>query len=46
MKFISTRHQASTLPFSETLLHGIAPDGGLYVPDSIPVFDVSRIKRI
>lgn len=45
MKFISTRHQASSLPFSETLLHGIAPDGGLYVPDSIPVFDLHRLKR-
>lgn len=46
MKFISTRHQASSLPFSETLLHGIAPDGGLYVPESIPIFDLSHIKRI
>lgn len=46
MRFISTRHQANSLSFSETLVHGIAPDGGLYVPESIPVLDLSRIGRI
>jgi threonine synthase len=36
MRYISTRGQAPVLPFEETLLAGLARDGGLYVPDSLP----------
>lgn len=32
----STRNKAITATASEAILKGIAPDGGLYVPDSIP----------
>ena len=36
MRFASTRNAAHHAGFSEALLRGIAPDGGLYVPQSWP----------
>ena len=38
MKFISTRGKAPALGFSEALQAGLAPDGGLYVPEVFPKF--------
>jgi threonine synthase len=38
MKYISTRGQSPALSFSEILLGGLAPDGGLYMPESYPQF--------
>ena len=38
MKYISTRGQSPALQFSEILLGGLAPDGGLYLPESYPQF--------
>jgi threonine synthase len=36
MRFTSTRDAALDAGFSEALVRGIAPDGGLYVPTSFP----------
>lgn len=36
MKYISTRGQAPELQFDEAMLTGLARDGGLYVPATIP----------
>ena len=36
MQYVSTRGQAAPLPFSEILLGGLAPDGGLYLPTEYP----------
>ncbi len=36
MQYISTRGQAPALGFEDTLLGGLAPDGGLYFPESWP----------
>ena len=38
MKYISTRVQSPAVGFSEILLGGLAPDGGLYLPESYPHF--------
>ena len=38
MKYISTRGEAQATGFVEAVLAGLAPDGGLYVPDSWPSF--------
>ncbi|MBO0734460.1 MAG: threonine synthase [Methylocapsa sp.] len=38
MKYISTRGEAPPLPFLAMLLAGLAPDGGLYLPDTYPQF--------
>jgi threonine synthase len=36
MKYISTRGQSPAQTFSQILLGGLAPDGGLYLPESYP----------
>ncbi len=36
MKYISTRGQSPALSFNDVLLGGLAPDGGLYLPESYP----------
>lgn len=36
MKYISTRGQAPAVTASQAILNGIAPDGGLYVPEHWP----------
>lgn len=38
MKYISTRGNSPAQTFSEILLGGLAPDGGLYLPESYPTF--------
>ena len=44
MKYISTRGQAPTVDFAQAMLSGLAPDGGLYVPETWPVAD-ARLAR-
>ena len=39
MQFVSTRGQVPPTPIDAALVAGLAPDGGLYVPVSIPVLD-------
>ena len=36
MRFISTRGQSNPVAFSEAVAQGLAPDGGLYLPESFP----------
>jgi threonine synthase len=36
MKFVSTRGACPPLGFSEAVAMGLAPDGGLYVPEQLP----------
>ncbi|HTN67749.1 MAG TPA: threonine synthase [Burkholderiaceae bacterium] len=36
MQYVSTRGQCAPQSFSEILLGGLAPDGGLYLPDHYP----------
>ncbi|NBN64428.1 threonine synthase [Pannonibacter tanglangensis] len=43
MKYISTRGEAPVLEFQDVLLQGLARDGGLYLPESWPVFDAATI---
>ncbi len=43
MKYISTRGQAPALSFSDVLLAGLAEDGGLYVPETLPTFSQEEI---
>ena len=38
MKYISTRGKSPAQTFSQILLGGLAPDGGLYLPESYPQF--------
>ncbi|MGX1696482.1 threonine synthase [Microbacterium keratanolyticum] len=45
MQFISTRGGMQPQPFSETLLEGLAPDGGLAVPEVMPQVDGDTLER-
>lgn len=36
MRYISTRGEGGRLSFSEAVATGLAPDGGLYVPEALP----------
>ncbi len=36
MSYLSTRGQSSATDFSTAVMEGLAPDGGLYVPERIP----------
>ena len=40
MRYRSTRNNAPLVTFGEAMARGLAPDGGLYVPESLPRLDV------
>jgi threonine synthase len=42
MRFVSTRGGAPPVSFREALLAGLAPDGGLYVPEIVPAVSSER----
>ena len=45
MKYLSTRGAPERKRFCEILLEGLAPDGGLYLPESYPqVSDTTLTK--
>jgi len=46
MKYISTRGPGTPQSFTDVLLAGMAPDGGLYVPDQWPEFDHKLIGHL
>ena len=43
MRFISTRGQAPAVGFIDAVVAGLAPDGGLYVPQEWPRFSPEKI---
>ena len=46
MRFISTRGAAPILTFEDTMLTGLARDGGLYVPETIPAMSHTEIAAL
>ncbi|HKQ60982.1 MAG TPA: threonine synthase [Candidatus Polarisedimenticolaceae bacterium] len=44
MRYVSTRGTAPAVPFSQAVLDGIAPDGGLYVPERMPRVDPATLE--
>ena len=44
MLYKSTRGESPIVPFSEVLLGGLAPDGGLYMPEKLPKFSLDEIN--
>ena len=45
MRYISTRGHQDRNTFCEILLEGLAPDGGLYVPEIYPQVDAATLER-
>ncbi len=43
MQYVSTRGQAAPQNFSQILLGGLAPDGGLYLPQSYPLISLAEL---
>ena len=46
MRYISTRGTAPTLSFGEAMMTGLARDGGLYVPETVPVLSRDEIAAL
>jgi threonine synthase len=46
IKYYSTNLKAPEVSFRDALLKGLAPDGGLYMPTSIPKLDSKKIESI
>ncbi len=44
MQYVSTRGQAPAQSFSEILLGGLAPDGGLYLPEAYPQVTADELE--
>ncbi len=43
MRYHSTRSDSPVIDSAQAVLNGLAPDGGLYVPEAIPAVDVEKI---
>ena len=43
MRYVSTRGQSPSVGFVDAVLSGLAPDGGLYVPEAWPTFTHDEI---
>ncbi|BFO54482.1 threonine synthase [Acidovorax sacchari] len=46
MRYLSTRGHADRKRFCEILLEGLAPDGGLYLPERYPQIDDAALTRL
>ena len=46
MRYLSTRGDRTPRRFCEILLEGLAPDGGLYMPETYPVLSTGDLKRL
>lgn len=46
MKYISTNKKSPSATFEEAIFLGMAPDGGLYLPESIPKFTTHEIASL
>src|SRR6056297_2956423 len=46
MRYISTRGTAPALTFEDAMLSGLARDGGLYVPETIPQMSAEDIRAL
>jgi threonine synthase len=46
VRYVSTRGAAAPKRFSEILLEGLAPDGGLYVPETFPAADLGAWRGL
>ena len=45
MRYVSTRGASADRRFSEVLMEGLAPDGGLYTPTAYPKVDDATLRR-
>ncbi|CAM5786048.1 threonine synthase [Ottowia pentelensis] len=46
MRYLSTRGEGASRRFCDILLEGLAPDGGLYLPERYPRIDAAELQRL
>ena len=46
MRYMSTRGHADRKQFCEILLEGLAPDGGLYLPETYPQISATDLAKL
>ena len=46
MNYISTRNKSLNFDFSSIFLRGLAPDGGLFLPNEIKKFSKNKLKEL
>ena len=46
MKYVSTRNSQYRVSAAEAIVRGIAPDGGLFVPESFPSLSLDRLREL
>ena len=46
MKYVSTREGKTGVTASQAIIRGLAPDGGLYVPDELPKIDEAFLREL
>jgi len=46
MEYISTRNSKKTFSFIDVFLKGLAPDGGLFVPQNIPTYSSQELMNL
>ena len=46
MRYVSTRGGGAPQKFSDILLEGLAPDGGLYLPETFPKADLAAWRKL
>ncbi len=45
MEYVSTRNTQKVFSFKDVFLKGLAPDGGLFVPKTIPKYNLEELKQ-
>ena len=46
MNYISTRNKSLNFDFSNIFLRGLAPDGGLFLPNEIQKFNENELQEL
>ncbi len=46
MRYVSTRGESEPASFNDILLTGLAPDGGLYVPERYPQLNLNLLREV
>ena len=46
MLYHSTRSKSNIVDSAQAVLNGLAPDGGLYVPEALPTLDVAAVLKM
>ena len=46
MEYISTRNTQKIFSFEDVFLKGLAPDGGLFVPKKIPLYNSQELEKL